>query len=201
MSTSPMGCVDAGGPAVGEVIGELSTGDPAEGTGKGGALRVPGGAASATGAPHCSQKSPSRCSGPLQKRQSTGPGWTADLSIAFCKTSSSKSTMFRPRLARGRSRGTTSRGATIGEGEILKPMLGFGEGSGPAGSNSSAGRADAVKGTPLGAGPAGGGARAASGGAADDWIGELVPVGTAAGSGAPHWRQKRIPSGRTAAHS
>jgi hypothetical protein len=72
----------------------------------------------------------------LQKRQSTVPGWPTGFSLAFFKTSSSNSTMFRPRLDRGRSSGTPSRGAITGEGAILKLMVDFGEGAGRAGGNS-----------------------------------------------------------------
>lgn len=127
MTTSALSGIDAGA---------LSTGGPSGGAGGAWGLRVPGGAASATGAPHCSQKSPSRCSGPLQKRQSTVPPWTSGISLAFFKASSSNSTMFRPRLARRRSSGTSSRGATIGEVEVLKGMVEFGKDAGRGGDNS-----------------------------------------------------------------
>jgi hypothetical protein len=50
---------------------------------------IPGGAASDTGAPHCSQKSPSKSSGPLQKRQITAPTWVTGLRKDFFSDSSS----------------------------------------------------------------------------------------------------------------
>ena len=62
------------------------------GGGAGLANTVPGGAASTTGAPHCSQKSPLRSKGPLQKRQTMAPGWVTVRSNDFFRASSSIST-------------------------------------------------------------------------------------------------------------
>ena len=168
-------------------------------------FKTPGGAASSTGAPHCSQYSPSRCNGPLQKRQTTVPGWTAGLSNALLRYSSSTSATSRPSLGRGRSSGASTRGAITTEGAIFKEMVGSGEAAGCAGGKSSASRAGAAWGGRLSAGPAGAGARGAAGltggkSMAGRAPAALVPVGAVAASGAPHCRQKRIPSGRLELH-
>jgi hypothetical protein len=144
-------------------------------------FKVPGGAASVTGAPHCSQKSPSRSSGPLQKRQTTAPGWIICLSKDFFNNSSSTSTIWSPRLGRAYCAGPLGRGAMTGGGEILSGAVGDALGGGAA------------------AGAVGAGAKGATG------IGGSAPTGGTAGGGvgareAPHWRQKRIPSGTPAWH-
>ena len=107
-SVSVAGLAGGGGTAC---MGLLDGGVTVAGGGTGGAtgcglgFKVPGGAASVTGAPHCSQKSPSRSSGPLQKRQTTAPGWVTGLSKDFFNNSSSTSTIWSPRLGRAYSAG------------------------------------------------------------------------------------------------
>jgi hypothetical protein len=180
--------------------GGKSSGAAAAGLGS----SVPGGAASITGAPHCSQNSPLRSNALLQNRQITAPGWRRGLSNAFLKASSSTSPTSFPRLGRGCSGGGPGRGVSTGEGEILRETVDCGVGC--------AGRPPAVE----GAGATGDGwlrcrpGAAMSGGPAGR-AGGALPAGPAAEAGgwgeataaigAPHWRQKRMPSGRSALHS
>jgi len=183
-SVSVAGLAGGGGTAC---MGLLDGGVTVAGGGTGGAtgcglgFKVPGGAASVTGAPHCSQKSPSRSSGPLQKRQTTAPGWVTGLSKDFFNNSSSISTIWSPRLGRAYTAGALGRGAITGVGAIFSGTVGDALGGGAA------------------AGAGGAGAKGAAG------IGGSAPTGRAAGGGvgareAPHWRQKRIPSGTPAWH-
>lgn len=110
----------AGGPAWAGLAGGVgaATGGEAGGaTGLGLCFRSPGGAASDTGAPHCSQKSPSISSGPLQKRQSTAPAWVIGLSKDFFNVSSSSSATSSPAAA-------PPRGAITGVGAIFRGIVG-----------------------------------------------------------------------------
>ena len=158
-------------------------------------LIVPGGMASPTGAPHCSQKSPSRSSGLLQKRQSTIPG-RAGFSKAFLRASSSTSSISGPRAGRGYSTRRSPRGLITGEGEILSATVERGEGRGRAASGASGAFAAATEvGSlagivrPSGAEPT---PDASTAGLA---TGTLSSDDIATSSALPHSRQKRIPSG------
>lgn len=116
------GAAGAGGRGGAGVAG-WGGGVAATGAGGGGAagcglgLTMPGGAASETGAPHCSQKSPSKSSGPLQNRQMIAPGWVTCLSKDFLSVSSSSSAACSP-LDRPDS-SAAPRGATTGVGAIF----------------------------------------------------------------------------------
>ena len=124
-----LGCCPVGLPAEDGARGAagaglLGGGATAAGAGGGGGSglgwTVPGGAASTTGAPHCSQKSPERSKGPLQKRQTTAPGWVVCLSKDFFSDSSSISTIGLPRLGRTIAGAASARGAMTGVGAILR---------------------------------------------------------------------------------
>jgi len=93
--------------------------------------KVPGGAASATGAPHCSQNSPPRSSGPLQKRQTTAPGRATDLSKDFFNASSSISSISSPSLGRGCCGRGPLRGNITGVGAIFRLTVDNGVSGGP----------------------------------------------------------------------
>ena len=163
--------------------------------------RVPGGAASATGAPHTSQKSPAKSKGLRQKRHSATPGWVECFSNEAFNNSSSISTRSRPRLGRERSSGAPVRGAITGEGEIFNAIVDCGVGRGRR-ARSTGAAADVWGGWP-GGGPRvtgpGGGAEGA--GAVPSGVlafVALISTEPTSAMGVPHWRQKRIPSGTAA---
>lgn len=147
----PGGPTGAAGLAVSTAgAGAVGGGDSSTTAGGGLGGRVPGGAASSTGAPHCSQKSPDMSNGPLQKRQSTAPGWVTRLSNAFLRASSSISVGSRPRLGRGNSTGGPARGVNTGDGEIFRAMVDCGVGRGRLASTGRAGADSCAGGSPMG---------------------------------------------------
>ncbi len=169
---SSEGAPDAGGR--GGAAGGAGWGGGADATGAGGGgtaacglgLTMPGGAASETGAPHCSQKSPSKSSGPLQKRQMIAPGWITCLSNDFFSVSSSSSAACSPLPCCGSTvaheRGDITGVGAIFSGTVVVPFCGSPAGGIGAGSKScGGGAADASAITGSGAatyGGSGGGA-------------------------------------------
>jgi len=140
-------------------------------------LTFPGGAASSSGAPHCSQKSPSRSSGPLQKRQMTSPD-AADF----------------PRGAR-----SSSGVASMVVRRAKPPALGGVQTGGGAETELALSPAAAPGGEAVRAGAGGSGfaaARLETAGSAPGPGGE--PEGSP--RGAPHWVQNFNPSGRCELH-
>lgn len=121
-STCAAGSTGEGG-ATG--AGSLGGGTEAGGGSAGGgwAFRAPGGAASGTGAPHCSQYSPARSSGPLQKRQSTAPGWTTGPSK---DSSSSISTILSRKRGRACPVSAPGGGVIMGVGAVFSEIVGDG---------------------------------------------------------------------------
>ncbi len=139
-------------------------------------LTFPGGAASSIGAPHCSQKSPSRSSGPLQKRQVTSPD-AADVLRAARSSSGVAST--EARRVEAPALGGVLPGGTAEAELTLSPAAPGGEAfrAGASGSGFAVARLETAGSTP---GPGG------------------EPEG--APRGAPHWVQNFNPSGRCELH-
>jgi hypothetical protein len=141
---------------------------------------IPGGAASSTGAPHWSQKSPSRSSGPLQNRQTAPPAALDTLS----------GSMSSNRVLSGSTRPGAGAPALAGAGNSL---LGK---SVETGAARSLGLRDFAS-FEVGVGVEGFAAVGLEAGGSMPSLSERID---AAGSGVPHWVQNRNPSGASKLH-